>query len=67
MQFNCKKVDQDVNWYENFHVNRDKGVILADGRYRCDECKRNLPCADKRQVVLKEPNVSQFTSLHIID
>ncbi|XP_074374525.1 uncharacterized protein LOC141714929 [Apium graveolens] len=43
-----KKIENECKWYENFHVQCDKEVSIVDGRYWRNECKRNLPCPDKR-------------------
>ncbi|KAK1380421.1 hypothetical protein POM88_027165 [Heracleum sosnowskyi] len=43
-----KKVEEECNWYDNFHIECDKEVNIIDGRYRCCHCKRNLPYPDKR-------------------
>ncbi|XP_074329609.1 uncharacterized protein LOC141667133 [Apium graveolens] len=45
-----KTIDEKCNWYENFYVKCDNEVFLEQDRYRCPECKRNLPCLDKRQI-----------------
>ncbi|KAK1402265.1 hypothetical protein POM88_001870 [Heracleum sosnowskyi] len=43
-----KKVDDQCTWYDNWHIKCDKAVTIVDGRYRCTNCKRNLPYPDKR-------------------
>ncbi|KAK1378562.1 hypothetical protein POM88_025306 [Heracleum sosnowskyi] len=43
-----KKVEEECNWYDNFHIECDKEVNIIDGRYHCCHCKRNLPYPDKR-------------------
>ncbi|KAK1370117.1 hypothetical protein POM88_036209 [Heracleum sosnowskyi] len=43
-----KKVDEQCNWFDNFHIKCENEVTIVDGRNRCAHCKRNLPYPDKR-------------------
>ncbi|KAK1374953.1 hypothetical protein POM88_031146 [Heracleum sosnowskyi] len=43
-----KKVDDQCNWFDNFHIKCENEVTIVDGRYLCAHCKRNLPYPDKR-------------------
>ncbi|KAL1811187.1 hypothetical protein ACET3Z_021252 [Daucus carota] len=43
-----KKVEEQYNWYENCCPGCGEEVNKVEGRFRCTECKRNIPWPDKR-------------------
>ncbi|KAL1824304.1 hypothetical protein ACET3Z_011082 [Daucus carota] len=47
-QVSVKKVEEKTNWYDNVCTSCDEEVNIVEGRYKCDNCKRNIPFPDKR-------------------
>lgn len=51
-QVSVKKVEEKTNWYDNVCTSCDEEVNIVEGRYKCDNCKRNIPFPDKRYLNL---------------
>nr|XP_017239255.1 PREDICTED: replication protein A 70 kDa DNA-binding subunit D-like [Daucus carota subsp. sativus] len=47
-QITVKKVDVKTNWYDNVCTTCAAEVQIVQGRFKCENCVRNIPFPDKR-------------------
>lgn len=50
-QIIVRKVEEKNNWYDNVCNSFEEEVNIIDGRFRCTDCKRNIPYPEKQYTI----------------